>query len=330
MAQYPEIIIKDFGEPAQKVIRRLLEVSYDTGTITGYGTEETGDYAGYFYIEDSSKNWPKDVWKNLIFEDIDKGVVAKIVGNSSTRLYLDRDISANISTGDRYRIGPFGTISGAVQIQSPLTDTGNVAIGIAEDLVGLAKESTLSSIDSKIVKVDTDNVKIVSPLTANGNVSVSIAEDSVGLAKESTLSGIKAQTDKLTFTADNFLRIDIASDSVGILKTSDIPKSSAGNININLNEDSVGIAKDSTLAELRDKFTVVYASGSISASDNTAGFSVTLNKGHRRYVDVYFKLGGAGDLIIEVSVDGSNWRVYHSESFSALLSDDFFFFRAAF
>ena len=273
MAQYPEIIIKDFGEPAQKVIRRLLEVSYDTGTITGYGTEETGDYAGYFYIEDSSKNWPKDVWKNLIFEDIDKGVVAKIVGNSSTRLYLDRDISANISTGDRYRIGPFGTISGAVQIQSPLTDTGNVAVGIAEDLVGLAKESTLS--------------------------------------------GIKAQTDKLTFTADNFLRIDIASDSVGILKTSDIPKSSAGNININLNEDSVGIAKDSTLAELRDKFTVVYASGSISASDNTAGFSVTLNKGHRRYVDVYFKLGGAGDLIIEVSVDGSNWRVYHSESFSA-------------
>ena len=86
---------------------------------------------------------------------------------------------------------------------------------------------------------------------------------------------------------------------------------------IKIAEDLVGISKDITLKELKDKFTVVYASGSISSSDNTAGFSITLNKGHRRLVDIYYKLGGAGDLIIEVSVDGSTWRTYHSESFSA-------------
>ena len=205
----PTIIIYDFDLPAQKVLRRILEVSYDTGTISGYGTEESGTYAGYFYIEDTTKSWTTDVWKNLIFEDIDAGVVAKIVGNSSTRLYLDRDISANISTGDRYRIGPFGTVSVITQINSPLTDTGNVAIGIAEDLIGLAKESTLSSINSKIVKVDTDNVTIVSPLTGNGNIKVGIAEDLVGL-----------------------------------LKTTDIPKTGNGNISVSIEEAGIQVPVD--------------------------------------------------------------------------------------
>ena len=85
------------------------------------------------------------------------------------------------------------TGGGEVTIVSPLSDNGNVLVAVAEDLVGLAKESTLSSINAKIIKCDTDNVRIVYPLSANNNVNVNINEDSIGLAKESTLSSIDSK-----------------------------------------------------------------------------------------------------------------------------------------
>ena len=108
-----------------------------------------------------------------------------------------------------------------------------------------ASESTLSSIDSKIVKCDTDNVTVSNfpsdypdstthtkldtintTLQSNlprkiiaddgsgsyaeiyrtgNNLNIQIKGDDVGLATESTLAGIKTQTDKLTFDTNNYL-----------------------------------------------------------------------------------------------------------------------------
>jgi len=57
-----------------------------------------------------------------------------------------------------------------------------------------------------------------------------------------------------------------------------------------------------------DAFKEAMAYGAVTASENTAGFSVTLVKGGRPNVNVYFWLGGAGKVYIKVSRDGSTWR----------------------
>jgi len=62
----------------------------------------------------------------------------------------------------------------------------------------IATETTLSNINSKIVKADTDNVKIIGEVaydSANDWKKVSVENDSVGLAKESTLSSVLSQLD---------------------------------------------------------------------------------------------------------------------------------------
>ena len=56
-------------------------------------------------------------------------------------------------------------------------------------------------------------------------------------------------------------------------------------------------------------FDIISASGSITAADNTAGFEVSLNKAGRPFVNVYYKVGGAAEIYVEVSVDGATWRL---------------------
>ena len=77
------------------------------------------------------------------------------------------------------------------RVWPPVTSVSSIAlapdVNIAQDKVGLAKETTLQSIDSKV-------------------------------ATETTLSGIKTQTDKLTFDASNNLNVNINADSVGLAK----------------------------------------------------------------------------------------------------------------
>lgn len=61
---------------------------------------------------------------------------------------------------------------------------------------GIATETTLSSINSKIIKADTDNVTIVSEPAydpTNDLKKVSIENDAVGLARDSTLNSILGQ-----------------------------------------------------------------------------------------------------------------------------------------
>jgi hypothetical protein len=83
-----------------------------------------------------------------------------------------------------------------------------------------------------------------------------------------------------------------------------------GNVGVRITEplDEYGRVVVSTPKELLDEFKPVSVSGSISATDNTAGFSVVLNKGGRPNVNVYYYLGGAGTVYLKVSMDGVTWR----------------------
>jgi hypothetical protein len=83
-----------------------------------------------------------------------------------------------------------------------------------------------------------------------------------------------------------------------------------GNVGVRIAEplDEYGRVVVSPPSELLDEFMPVSAYGSITATDNTAGFSVTLSKGGRPNVNIYYNLGGAGTIYLKVSIDGVTWR----------------------
>jgi len=92
-----------------------------------------------------------------------------------------------------------------------------------------------------------------------------------------------------------------------------------GNVGVKIAEplDEYGRVVVSTPRELLDEFKPASASGSISAVDNTAGFSVVLSKGGRPFVNVYYRLGGAGEVYLKASRDGATWRTLRTYSLSA-------------
>ena len=75
--------------------------------------------------------------------------------------------------------------------------------------------------------------------------------------------------------------------------------------------------KVTTKVDLDPYLKPVYNKGSISASENSYGFEVSLNKGGRPNVTIYYKLGDAGDIYVEISLDGSTWRVLDKISLSS-------------
>jgi len=101
----------------------------------------------------------------------------------------------------------------------------------------------------------------------SGRVRTVLDVDNVGLATESTLSSINSN-------------IDVA------LSTR---------------------ASESTLSTLNDKFSVVSASTTVAAADNTDGVELTLDTGHRKLVHWHVELGDAGEAKVQVSDDGTNW-----------------------
>jgi hypothetical protein len=57
------------------------------------------------------------------------------------------------------------------------------------------------------------------------------------------------------------------------------------------------------------ELSAISASKKISASENTSGLTVYLNKGGRPNVNIYYSLSGAGDIYVEVSLDNEQWRL---------------------
>ena len=70
-----------------------------------------------------------------------------------------------------------------------------------------------------------------------------------------------------------------------------------------------------------EEFKPVYTSKSLSDDENTGGLEITLEKGGRPNVNVYYRLGGPGELYIDVSVDGENWKTLYSLNFTEPTED---------
>jgi hypothetical protein len=96
-----------------------------------------------------------------------------------------------------------------------------------------------------------------------------------------------------------------------------------GRVGIRIAEplDAYGRVAVSAPSELLDEFKPVSASGSISATDNAAGFGVTLNKGGRPNVNVYYMVGGAATVYLKGSVDGVRWRTLKTYALTATAED---------
>jgi hypothetical protein len=57
------------------------------------------------------------------------------------------------------------------------------------------------------------------------------------------------------------------------------------------------------------ELSAISAVKSVTASENTSGLTVYLNKGGRPNVNIYYSLGGAGNIYVEVSLDNNKWRL---------------------
>ena len=91
-----------------------------------------------------------------------------------------------------------------------------------------------------------------------------------------------------------------------------------GNVGVRIAEplDEYGRIEVSAPKEILDEFKPVTAYGSITATDNTTGFSIVLDKGGRPNVNIYYGLGGAGVVYLKVSRDGAMWRTLKTYSLS--------------
>ncbi len=197
------------------------------------------------------------------------------------------------------------------RLPSSLTTAGNLRIAVVEDTVGIAKDSTLTTIRDRVdVALSTRaseatlaavRDRLPSSLTTAGNLRIAILEDTVGLAKDSTLttirdrldvalstraseatlSGIKSQTDKLTFDASNRLVVNAA------------VVANPPNLDVALSTR----ASESTLAAIRDRLDVALSTR-LSESTFTARVPVlstqTLDIGGSSYpaLNVVPSIGG--------------------------------------
>jgi len=68
------------------------------------------------------------------------------------------------------------------------------------------------------------------------------------------------------------------------------------------------------LRALEKVFSNVNVREAVSASENTAGLEAVLQAGYRRVVEVYVRCGGACDIEVYGSIDGSEWRLVEKTS----------------
>jgi hypothetical protein len=138
--------------------------------------------------------------------------------------------------------------------------------------------------------------------SAVNNAKVTSSTDLIAQYTRRTAETVEAYAPKLA-TIEEYTRG--ARDALVSMKIDEY-----GNVGVRIAEpvDEYGRVVVSAPRELVDEFRPVSVSGSISATDNAAGFSVVLGKGGRPSVNVYYYLGGGGNVYVEVSADGVRWR----------------------
>jgi hypothetical protein len=81
--------------------------------------------------------------------------------------------------------------------------------------------------------------------------------------------------------------------------------------------DSEGRVLTATPQELIRELSPIYATRHVPGPSNTNGVSLILKKDGRPYVNIYYVLGGPGTVYVEVSLDGSNWRLLDTVALSS-------------
>ena len=87
---------------------------------------------------------------------------------------------------------------------------------------------------------------------------------------------------------------------------------------IDVGQDDVGLAKDATI---NSKLNTVSNSGSVAATANSAGLTVSLEKEGKPFINVFYDVGSAAEIYVEVSVDNSTWRPLDKITTTAAKSD---------
>jgi len=158
----------------------------------------------------------------------------------------------------------------------------------------LTKEDVTSAID---------NAKITSINTLYGDLISRYTRRSAE-ASEALLPKVDLLTDYVRETRDVVVRLRM---------------DEYGNVGVIIAEplDEYGRVKVSTPSELLDELKTTSNTKSITASENTTGLEVVLFKGGRPNVNAFYSLGGAGNVYVEVSIDGVAWRLLDTISLSA-------------
>ena len=173
---------------------------------------------------------------------------------------------------------------------------------------------TLGSINGKITKCDTDNVKVIYERAYDSKSDVkkvSINADNVDLAKEATLSSIdgKVATES---TLSNLNGKITKCDTDNVKVVSEKAYDNANDLKkVRIDVDNVGLAKDNTLSSIFSN-KAVYDSFS-NPSDYP---SLVLDTEGRVYVEVWAKsISGGKTVKIYGSRDNTNWREFKDLEF---------------
>jgi len=208
--------------------------------------------------------------------------------------------------------GSVGLLGQPLSVSPSTTFPVSGNVGIAADFVGLARDSSLQSIlnqlRSYVVVTGTVNIgssSIMVPVDIQGaaiNVPINIVTDSVGLARDSTAQSILSQ---LRSTLSVTGTVGIVADYVGLARDSSLQsilnqlrtyvvvtgtvnigsssimvpvdiQGAAINVPINIVTDSVGLARDSTLNNMRYRIYGVNpdATGNLDTTDGNT-YTVT-------------------------------------------------------
>jgi len=169
---------------------------------------------------------------------------------------------------------------------------------------GINSSAKIGNIES-YTKDIRDKVTAIS-LDHYGNVGTRVSEPiSIGEIKPTAVSQIKE-------SIDSSQKLQSIESNVGIIKdkVSKIRMDVYGNVGVIISEAVTEYETAET--KLTNAFEPITGSITVNAYQNTYGVELAINKGGRPFVNVYYKLGGKGTIYIEVSIDGSKWRVIDS------------------
>ncbi|MCD6155063.1 MAG: hypothetical protein J7J22_04785 [Candidatus Verstraetearchaeota archaeon] len=208
---------------------------------------------------------------------------------------------------------------------------GRPAIKIDVDGVGLAKETTLSSIDGKITKCDTDNiaqsdhtalkatvysgedtsgvVRLIRTDTT-GRATVVLDVDNIGLAKETTLSSIDG---KITTCNTN----DIRQSDQSLLKATTYPAEDTSGVVRLLRVDTTGMVYARVVEQPVNSYTTdsITSVGNVLELDLgtfTAAGAGSSNDVYPAYRIITWQVnsnstGAVHQVALQGSLDNSNW-----------------------